>query len=366
MKKIFALLCCTVLLGACNRPSQANLSQSESDTAKTPTLRPPLIGRQWAGVVAPGDPSGQISEYVRRVFEDSKGNLWFGTNGDGVCRKDRNSLTYFSVNEGFAGAAVRGILEDEKGDIWFGTDGGVSRFDGSSFRNYSLNDGLSGNDVWSIFRDHKGTIWVGTNGGVSRHDPAVAAKPGAKMFSEFPLPDVDIAQTDPMFPPRLVWAIAEDKLGNMWFGTNGFGVRKYDGKDISILTKKDGLAGDNVSSVLADHAGNLWFGTREEGLSRYDGKSWTTFTEKDGLCYSFVWTLIEDDSGNSWIGTAGGGCCRFDGKTFSSFSEKDGLVSKHVQSIFQGQSGRLWFGCSGGLCRLEGNTFVNVLKLGPW
>jgi hypothetical protein len=56
-----------------------------------------------------------ISAFVRRIFQDQSGNLWFGTNGDGIVRYDGDSLEYFSINEGFGGVAVRGIVEDQEG-----------------------------------------------------------------------------------------------------------------------------------------------------------------------------------------------------------------------------------------------------------
>ncbi len=353
MRTIFFLLL-AILTAGCKSPAPKNVPQ---ETAIEP--------KALAVAIPPG-PSQQISQYIRRVFEDSKGNLWLGTNGDGVCRKNQTSLTYFSVQEGFAGTAVRGIIEDDQGDIWFGTDGGVSRYDGIKFTNYTTSDGLSDNDVWSIFRDRKGNIWVGTMGGLCRYAPSTPSGSSDKIFTKFPLPAAELAQPNSIFSPQLVWAIAEDKLGNMWFGTDGLGVRKYDGKTFTILTDKEGLCGNNVSCILADQAGNMWFGTRETGLSRYDGHTWTTFTENDGLCFNFVWTLLEDKTGNIWIGTAGGGCCHYDGKTFTSFSASDGLLNRHVQSILQAKNGKFWFGTSGGLFRLEGNAFVNVMKEGPW
>ena len=35
---------------------------------------------------------------------------------------------------------------------------------------------------------------------------------------------------------------------------------------------------------LKDKTGNIWFGTTGEGVYRYDGKVFTQFTQKDGLC----------------------------------------------------------------------------------
>ena len=73
----------------------------------------------------------QISQYIRRMLQDKAGNIWFGTNGDGVCRYDGKSFVYFTTKEGLAGDAVRAMLQDEKGIIWFATSGGISKYDPS-------------------------------------------------------------------------------------------------------------------------------------------------------------------------------------------------------------------------------------------
>jgi len=64
----------------------------------------------------------QLSAFVRRIFQDSNGNLWFGTNGDGAFQYDGQKLSQFSLEDGFGGAAVRGIVEDKEGNVWFGTE----------------------------------------------------------------------------------------------------------------------------------------------------------------------------------------------------------------------------------------------------
>ncbi|GAB2558355.1 two-component regulator propeller domain-containing protein [Spirosoma aerophilum] len=70
-----------------------------------------------------------------------------------------------------------------------------------------------------------------------------------------------------------------------------------------------------------DKTGNLWFGTTGEGVYRYDGKLFTQFTKQDGLSSNTVWCLVEDRAGNIWVGTRNIGLYRYDGKTFTSFSE---------------------------------------------
>ena len=41
----------------------------------------------------------QVSQYIRRIFQDKAGNIWFGTNDDGVVRCDGKSLHYFQLNK---------------------------------------------------------------------------------------------------------------------------------------------------------------------------------------------------------------------------------------------------------------------------
>jgi len=63
---------------------------------------------------------------------------------------------------------------------------------------------------------------------------------------------------------------------------------------------------DNVRCGLQDKNGNLWFGTTGEGVYRYDGKIFTQFTMKDGLLSNCVWTILEDNKGNILFGTVEG------------------------------------------------------------
>ncbi len=302
----------------------------------------------------------QISRFVRRIFQDKKGNLWFGANGDGVCRFDGESLTYFSTKEGFSGTAVRGIVEDKDGNLWFATSGGVSKYDGKSFTNFTVKDGLSDNDVWSIYVDKAGTIWVGALGGACRFDEATGA------FASFPLPLAP--KPNPLRGVtglKLVNAIMEDRAGNMWFGTEG-GAYRYDGKTLTNFSEKDGLCNNSVNSILEDRHGNIWFATHFGGVSRYDGKTFTNFTKNGIISGDEVWSVYEDRSGNIWFPAEGYGVYRYDGKSFTNFHEKEGLYSHAIQCIYEDNEGRVWAGGWLGLFRYDGKSFFQVTREGPW
>lgn len=169
LRPISVLVACSSL-AFCNGRVE---SASNVGTAKPRKNEPP-------GVQSTSNSDEQLSPFVRRVFQDRSGNLWFGTNGDGVVRYDGDVLEYFSITEGLGGVAVRGIVQDKEGNIWFGTEGGITKYDGKSFTNFTEKDGLANNDVWSIVIDSKGIIWIGTLQGVSRFD--------GKQFTPFALP----------------------------------------------------------------------------------------------------------------------------------------------------------------------------------
>lgn len=127
----------------------------------------------------------------------------------------------------------------------------------------------------------------------------------------------------------------------------------------------------NIHCIIQDKDGNLWLGTTGEGVYRYDGKEFTQFTEKDGLSNNSVWSILEDKSGNIWFGTDNG-VCRFDGKTISkipftvansnSFGTSISQSGKNsVSSMLQDKSGIIWLGASQDLYCYNGTSFSRFL-----
>ena len=209
----------------------------------------------------------------------------------------------------------------------------MSRYDGSAFTNFTTDHGLADNTVWSIAEDKTGNLWFGTDGGgVSRYD--------RKSFTNF--------NTAQGLANNSVLSITEDKTGNLWFGTNGGGVSRYDGKSFTSFTTAQGLTNNTVWSIAEDKTGNLWFGTEGGGVSRYDGKSFTNFTTAQGMVNNTVLSITEDRTGNLWFGTWGGVSC-YDGKSFTSFTTAQGLANNNVSSITEDKTGNLWFGTNEGL-----------------
>jgi ligand-binding sensor domain-containing protein len=111
--------------------------------------------------------NGMVREFVRTMYQDKKGNYWFGTNGNGIIRYDGKTLENISIEGLRTFKVVREIVEDKAGHLWFGTDYGLIKYDGEKFTAYSEKDGLQDDEIWGLTIDRNGLIWVGSIGGVS-------------------------------------------------------------------------------------------------------------------------------------------------------------------------------------------------------
>src|ERR1041385_3748732 len=68
-----------------------------------------------------------------------------------------------------------------------------------------------------------------------------------------------------------LWIVFQDKKNNYWFGSNGQGVYRYDGKNIIRFTTKDGLSSNSIRKIQEDKSGNIYF-TTVDGISEFDGQ----------------------------------------------------------------------------------------------
>jgi ligand-binding sensor domain-containing protein len=338
-----------------------------------------------------GADTAQLSAYIVAAFEDSKGNLWFGTVGDGVIRYaptplvvPGERLTYFTTQDGLADMVACSIVEDKQGHIWIGSHDGATRYDGTTFTAFKTAEGLHGAGC-VLLVDRKGTLWAGTNDGAFRFD--------GTRFESFDIPIPTIKEPSHKWVKGKVWEIIEDSRGNIWFGRDGYGATKYDpsaaprtgGSTFTHFTKEDGLCSNNVASIAEDAQGNIWFGSitsdfppiKEGGIARFDGKRFTQFADMKGLTANDIYTVYALRSGQVWVGAVGVGAYRYDpstalrsdGSAFTLFdrTERPELIQNFgVQSILEDRKGTLWFGFSGGLFRFNGTLFENVTRGGPW
>ena len=302
--------------------------------------------------------NGMVREFVRTMYQDKKGNYWFGTNGNGIIRYDGKTLETVTIEGIRPTFVVREIVEDKAGNVWFGTSNGLLKYDGEKFTTYSEKDGLQDGEIWGLTIDKSGLIWVGSTGGVSHFD--------GKTFTPFLLPETKVENPKPMLSDKLVFKFLEDKNGTMLFVTDGNGIFKYKNGEFIHLTTKNGLADNNTADILEDKQGNIWIGTFYGGVSKFDGKIYTNFTKNGIIKGVETYNFCEDSQGNIWFSAEGYGVYRYDGSNFTQFTTDDGLTSNVVQSIFEDNKKQVWFGTWQGLSLYDGQKIMNAKDKEPW
>lgn len=114
--------------------------------------------------------------FIKVIFEDSKRNIWFGTNaGVGLLKKGSTEIICFhkkqELDNPLLSDNINCIIEDSKGAIWFGTKhGGVSIFNNGKFQSFDKLSGLPSDNVYGVLEDTNGIYWLSTDEGLSRFD----------------------------------------------------------------------------------------------------------------------------------------------------------------------------------------------------
>lgn len=174
---------------------------------------------------------------IYSVYQDKKGNIWFGTNPVGVCRYDGKSFKWITEedvtefrNEGANG--VRSITEDKNGDFWFNTENRYSVYD---------------------------SITLKSNTFYTRH-ASIGGLDGKKdsKLNEY-------------------LSTVNDNNNNLWFVTYRDGVWKYDGTNVTHYPIQDNSKNITVFGIYKDNNGDLWLGTHENGAYKFNGTTFEKF-----------------------------------------------------------------------------------------
>lgn len=118
------------------------------------------------------------------------------------------------------------------------------------------------------------------------------------------------------------------------------------------------IAPDSAYSLRAqalclDETGNVWIGTVGSGLVRYDVKNNRFYSVNDILRYdvSTIYSLCTDDDNDLWMGTDNGLFkYNIEKNTFFRFDKKDGIqgIVFYPKACMKGKNGELYFGGTNG------------------
>jgi ligand-binding sensor domain-containing protein/two-component sensor histidine kinase len=286
---------------------------------------------------------GLINNRIQSISNDETGNLWLGTEEGGSYFSD-GEFTNYSVDDGLVNNIIYATYYDREGNIWFGTfGGGISTFLGNHFKNYTVEQGLSNNVITSITEDNAGNFWIATyGGGISRINNGEIT---------------NIRDADGLVDNK-VYTVEAGNQNQLLIGTRwGFSI--YDGNNFRNFDETD-LPSRKIRTILKpENSSEIWLGTYGDGLLRYDNGKFQQLTEEDGLADNTVMSLEETKDGAIWIATYGG-VSKLEESSFSNYSIPEGLPNNGVLDILKAESGQLWFATFEGVARFNDGNFEAI------
>lgn len=175
------------------------------------------------------------------------------------------------------------------------------------------------------------------------------------MGSDLPF---SIQATPPELRSNRILALAEDRDGTLWIGTQNGGLTSYGQGRFRNYTTRDGLPDESIFDVEADRQGNLWISTNG-GLLRLTGGHFTLYTTLDGLPSNGSGDLHEAPDGSLWFRSADF-VIRFHEGRFERYGIKGlpkGWTFK-VASMTVAGDGSVWLSTSYGLAHLQDGNFI--------
>ncbi len=269
---------------------------------------------------------------LRTAYLDSRQNLWLINENIYTGSPEKGNLDRLQTSKAYGQKDwifYNKILEDSRGNFWFGLEGnGIYHYDhqsGQILRHYlraeSENPIFRYNNVTALLEAGSGHIWAGIST-LLRTNPVRQLPPEPANYlyridpatgetAEFKIADWPQASEE-----NYIFALAEGNADLLWVGTQ-FGLLRFTINNAAVEIfqhdpgQQSSLSNNRVHAVLPDPLQPeryIWAATFGGGLNRLDQQTaeFEHFTTEDGLPSNDISSLLADDNGNLWLGTSNG------------------------------------------------------------
>jgi ligand-binding sensor domain-containing protein len=359
-KYIFTLplLCCSTLFAGAQNNILKTIALSEGGKpAKITTLYKNRQGIIFTGATSglyafDGTPAFKKIEFtgtviqaaVSAIFEDAAGCLWVGYQDGHIAVKKSHKLTIFNPEEGTPQVAITCFAQDKQGNIWFGTNGeGIYYMANTHLYNIDEEDGLSDKNIHALLLTANGDILAPTDQGINICRVNGAAKTITALTTANGLPD------------NLVTCITAAGNDQFWVGLQDKGYCRYNHLTKTFTDKSTGWQNGQVNAL---HCGNntLWIAAETNGLFRQA----LTGAYQPGMppAYTFAAPLtgfVQDNEGNFWL-SAGNSMLRTNGEKVNVVLPFTGNQFALTHAILADKDNNIWTGSSRAVIKYQGGS----------
>lgn len=265
---------------------------------------------------------------ARTLFQDGEGNLWVGSNGEGVQKISPEGNVSFTEADGIPNNSIRAFAQDKEGNLWVGTASGVCYITSDHQIRYpQVEDSvdLTNSLVEELYCDTAGRIWLSTTDSQSLYfyaDNKFQRYTGLDHLGSY-----------------FVTSISQDVFGVFWLGLGRKGLVRIANGLVEQVTTDTLIDNTPLYQVCHDRSGAIWFGT-ERGLVLFREGMWVEYAEHSNS----VNKIIQDREGNIWVATDSKGLTKISTGRFSTH-----ILNTAVNAIAQGHDGLVWVGTDSGL-----------------
>lgn len=304
---------------------------------------------------------GLVHNMVRAAVEDSEGAVWIGTERGLSIIKD-SKLTSVTKKDGLPDDRVVSLAMDPVSGIWVGgREGNIFHYDKGKVKAFQLNSpDKPQNLVRTLVFDLQGRLWIGAESGLTVLENGVLKRPSGPLAM------------------RKIHSIHCDASGTIWVGIkNRAGYfEKADMEAFRELSLPKKLG---ILSFHHDSQGQLWMGTYGEGLLRFDGANIIQISKEEGLFDHSIFSIVEHN-GYLWMSGNRGifkvaleqlnavAIGRQDRVDCENFGIEDGMKSSECNggsnpAGMVDSKGNLWFATTRGVAKLNPNDVHQPLSL---
>jgi signal transduction histidine kinase/ligand-binding sensor domain-containing protein/DNA-binding response OmpR family regulator len=278
------------------------------------------------------------------------GFMWIGTNGGGLYKYDGvNYVTYeqnAKVNNSINSNLIYVAYVDKSNHLWVGTDEGLCLYDRNlnSFETINLQKYFKKGtviSVKSIIEDANGNLFLGTFGN------------GLLKFNIKTRQLTKIKADVPITPSYLINCFAKDKKGKIYLGTS-FGVKVFDPVKNQIVKIEIGennqMLSGSIESLFFDRKQNLWIGNGYKGLIKLDLYSKIKQAVSYPITSKRIMSIIATDANTILCATENDGLIVINDqgvvqkKYVNSKFDIRSLSSNSVWSLYLDKDKRIWLG----------------------
>lgn len=227
-------------------------------------------------------------EAIETLFPTADG-LWVG--GQGAAYFDGTHWVTYTTADGLASDRVQAIAVDAQERVWFGTAAGLSIWNGDSFFTLTRADRLPSDHILSLLPDEE-VMWIGSDAGLLRFE--------GNQFQIYTTATTALAG-------NRISALARVAKDVLLVGTDQ-GLSRWEANELSLIEE---TRGDAVTAIALANEDTIWLGTDGQGVRYFDGEQWTPPPLAVDPPAPQIRAIVVDRQGATWVAAVEGGLIRY-------------------------------------------------------